>query len=122
MGDSEVITNPSLPHQREILELVRLATEAYEDPNYLAIVLVGAHEHGRWLLQRLQDSVKWDISDTKLFREGVEVKGGGRVIIRSWQNPGVLHGYKPTKIVLFGDLGELFYAINSMECLIEAVA
>lgn len=105
--------NPSLPHEREIVEVAKLAFEAYQDENYLAVVITDYHDHARWLLQKLRDAVKWDVPDTKIFREGVEVKGGGKVVVMAASNPERLRGMHPTKIVLFGSIGELFYLINA---------
>lgn len=114
-----------MPHERELLELVKLAYEAYQDEDYLAIVITDHHEHVRWLVQSLRDAVKWDIPDTKIFREGIEVKGGGKIVVMSTSSPDRLRGMKPTKIVFFGTLGELFYLTQPMVAMgtkLDAVA
>jgi len=115
MGNSieSPISNPDLPHQREILAIIELAFNAYENENYLGLAITDTTEHARWLLSRLTDSVKWDIPDTKIHRDGVEVKGGGKVIISTMGDPGRLMGLRPTEIVLFGRTGELFYWLQS---------
>lgn len=107
---------PTLPHERELLDLIQLVFEAYQadDPNYLCLCITDTHEHGRYLIGKLRDATQWDHPNTKIFRDGVSVKGGGKVIVVSADDPGRLMGIRPTKIVLFGRLGELFYWLNSM--------
>lgn len=122
-NSSFVIIDPSLPHQREILALVGLVMDAYKDSNFVGLIITDSYEHGRWLIQRLHDSVRWDEkSGIKLFREGVEVKGGGKVILGSFRNPSSLRGIRANKVLLMGDLGEFWYLIQSMRAEIEAVA
>lgn len=114
----------TLPHERELLELVNEVMKAYEadDPNYLCLCVTDSHEHMRYLIGRLRDATQWDAPDTKIFRDGVSVKGGGKIIVTSAYDPGRLMGIRPTKIVLFGRIGELFYWMNSMGVPINGVA
>jgi hypothetical protein len=121
---SQYQTRPTLPHERELLDLVKLVMEAYEadDPNYLCLVITDHREHMNFLIQRLRDATQWDMPDTKIFRDGVSVKGGGKVVVMSTGDPGRLMGMHPNKIVLFGRVGELWYWMNSMNCEIGASA
>lgn len=119
-------TELSLPHQREILSITELAFKAYttHDPNWLGIALTDTYEHGRWLLQRLHSGVEWDTPvRAKLHREGFEVIGGGKVLIKSFSHPEGLMGLRPNTIFLFGKMGELWYHINSFhDCEIKGIA
>jgi len=109
---------PTLPHERELLDLVNLVMEAYgaDDPNYMILVLTDSYEHVRFLMGRLRDATQWDAPDTKIYRDGVSVKGGGRVVVSTVGDPGRLMGIRPNKVVLFGRTGELFHWLNSMDC------
>ena len=115
MGNSveSPITNPDLPHQRELIAIIELAFNAYQNENYLGLVITDTREHASWILGRLKDSVRWDIPDTRFYRDGIEVKGGGKVVIHTANDPGRLMGLRATEIVLFGRIGELFYWLQS---------
>lgn len=114
--------NLSFPHDRELLRIITLAHEANEKSDYLALCLTDTHQHAKYLVGKLKDATAWDIPDTKIFRHGIEVKGGGRVIVSEWSYPDLLHGTRPTKVVLFGRIGEMYYFLQSMGCPVEGVA
>lgn len=111
----------TLPHEREVLAIVEAAMNAYEDPNNLILCITDTQEHVRWLIDKLKDATQWD-RPTKIYRDGVEVKGGGRVKVVSGSMPEVVRGLRPHKIILFGRLGELYSFLHSMQCPIEAVS
>lgn len=116
------ITKPSLPHEREFTGILEMAMKAYEDENYLGVIVTDTYEQGRQLLNILRNSTEWDRPNTKIFREGIEVKGGGKVVITSYGSPERLRGMRPTEIVLFGRLGELWWNMAATGCPIRAVA
>lgn len=125
---NEIISDPSLPHQREIVALVRLAVEAYEK-NAVILVITDTHDHGRWLLNQLHRAVQWDndslraiSSKITIHRDGIEADGGGRIVVIGAYNISTMFGMRPTKVVLFGRTGEMYYHLMSYGCLIEAVA
>lgn len=111
----------TLPHEREILAIVDAAFQSYGNENSLTLIITDTHEHCRWIIQKLHDGTRWDENEVKLFREGVEVKGGGRVVIRHSGHPEGLMGLRPDRIILMGRLGELFYHLKTMDCEIEAI-
>ena len=103
----------TIPHEREILAVVEMVHEAYGDPNYLGIIVTDTQNHVEWIAGKLRDSVQWDNErDIKIFRDGVEVKGGGKVRVVSAGNPGALFGSRPSRVVILGRLGELFYHLQ----------
>lgn len=98
----------TLPHDRELMDLISLVMEAYEDSNFLGVVLTDRQDHARFLFDKLAKSVQWD-RPVNIFREGIEVKGGGKVIVATVGYPPTLFGLKVSKVVVFGQVGELFY-------------
>lgn len=118
------IINPSLPYQREIQAVAALVHEAYLKRDFLALVLVEQMQHGTWILQRMNDSVKWMEPDGfKIFREGIEIPSrNSRIVVHSVQYPESIMGLRPNKIVIFGRMAELWYHINSMGAELEFVA
>lgn len=127
---TELVSSPSMPHDRETLEILQLISEAYEfnplvpDPPFLALVITDTEQYKRWILDKVRNGVVW-IGDReiKIHRDGVEFVGNGsRIVIMTYSDPGRLMGHRPNKIFLFGKTGELFYWLRSMNCDIKAVA
>lgn len=110
----------TLPHDRELLALVEMVFDAHGDSEYLGVMVTDTHEHVRYLTGKLRDATTWDKGQVRIFREGVEVKGGGRVIVVSANYPERLMGIKPTKVLVMGRLGELFYHLRTFDS-VEAV-
>lgn len=119
-----MMTEITLPHEREILAIVDAAFVAYQsdDPNYLCLCITDHRDHASWLLGNLKRGVAWDVPSVKIFRDGVQVKGGGKVVIMSAGDPGRLMGVRPNRIILFGNLGEMYYWLHSMSPSVEAIA
>ncbi len=113
---------PSLPHEREFTGILDMAMKAYEDPEYLGVIITDTIAQADSLLTTLRRSTKWDKPHTKIFREGIEVKGGGKIVIASLNSPDRLRGMRPTEIVLFGRIGELWWNMSATGCLIRAIA
>lgn len=104
------------PHEREIMAVVEMVYAAYGDPEYLGIIVTDTQEHVRWLLGKLRHTVEWDNErDIKIFRDGIEVKGGGKVRVVSSGYPGALFGVRPSKVIILGRLGELFYHLQTFD-------
>ena len=112
----------TLPHEREVLAIIQLAVDMQEDKQQLALVLTDSHEHVRWLIQKLHDATAWDGQNVKLFREGIETKWGGTIIIRSVNYPDLIMGLRPDRIILMGRIGELFYHLKAMGAELETIA
>lgn len=104
---------PTLPHERELLEIIGMVMKAYENKEYVGMFVCEQHSHIRHLLGLLRTSTEWDDPHTKLFREGIEVKGGGRVIGMSINSPDRLRGMSVNEIVIFGGLGEFYYCAQA---------
>lgn len=125
MGRSEVEVNfqMTLPHEREIYEICKLIMEVYEKPNYNIICITDSHEHMRYLINNMRNAVAWEGNiKIKLFREGIDVVDGGRLIFTSTSSPHTLRGVKADKVVLFGRIGELFYNLKIISPNLETVA
>lgn len=112
----------TLPHEREILGIVQLAVDMQEQKQQLALVITDHQQHVQWIIQKLHDATAWDTNNVKLFRDGIETKFGGKIIVRSAGYPGSMMGLRPDRIILMGQLGELFYHLKSMGCEVEVIA
>lgn len=111
----------TLPHERELLELVEMIWRAHGDSDYLGVMITDTHQHAEYLISKVRDATTWDKGHVKVFRDGVEVKGGGKVRVASYGYPGALMGLRPTEVKLMGKIGELFYMLQMFQK-IEAVA
>lgn len=102
------------PADREIIAIVGMAFLALtREDKYLGIAIFGHRQHMDWAMQKLRNSVVWESpKKVKLFREGIEIVNGGKVIFMTMHNPERLRGMTPTEVKLFGDIGELFYLLS----------
>lgn len=118
---SEQPNSNTMPDERETIEICKILMEAYEDGDFLGVIVTDNFTQSEHIQRIVRDATQWD-RPTKIFRGGVQLKGGGKVIVVPASDPSRLMGLRPTKMYLTGMLGEMYYWMLSMDCPIVPIA
>lgn len=105
----------TLPHEREKSALEDIVDDCLAGLDKFVIIVCPTHSQLMYFVHQVHgycEGLEQDLSkQIKIFREGVEFDNGAKISFMRRDNPSVLRGVKPDRIVLMGSDAELWYLI-----------